>query len=98
MLRGPIYGCWVLEQHLGLLDARGELSWGWDTAPSPRSCLYLQIRVQNPDEGADLGIAGTFQDDESSGSVLTPVEGSQEGEAEPGCNSGWDSLGCTAQS
>lgn len=87
-------GCWAPGQ-------RGELSWGQDTAASPRNWLYLQIRVENPDEGADLGIAGTFQDDESPRSILTPVEESQEGQAEPGWNSGWEfsvALGCTAQS
>lgn len=72
--------------------SRGELCWGWDTAAPPRNWLYLQIRVENPDEGADLGIAGTLQDDESSRSILTPAEESQEVQAEPGWNSGWDSL------
>lgn len=84
----------IPEQALGccIPGEREELCWGRDAAASPRNWLYLQIRVENPDEGADLGIAGTLQDDESSRSVLTPAGESQEGQAEPGWNSGWDSL------
>lgn len=88
MLRGHFHGCWDAGA-----EGRGQSCAGDDAAASPRSWLYLQICVENPDEGADLGIAGTFQDDESSRSILTPAEEeSQEGQAEPGWNSGWDSL------
>lgn len=57
--------------------------------PHPGIAFYLQICVENPDEGADLGIAGTFQHDESSRSILTPVEEKPRGS---GWNPGRDSL------
>lgn len=93
----------IPEQALGccIPGEREELCWRRDTAASPRNWLYLQIRVENPDEGADLGIAGTLQDDESSRSVLTPAGESQEGQGRGRLEFrlGFSvALGCTARS
>jgi len=80
----PLAGTAVGGSGEQVLSTQPALRWGcWrallGTGYSRSACasannrLYLQVRVENPDERADPGVAGTFQHDESSGPVLTPA-------------------------
>lgn len=61
---GDVGACWRAPRGTG---------YGHSARASAEKWFYLQVRVENPDERANPGVAGTFQYDESSGSVLTPV-------------------------
>lgn len=53
----------VLWGARAVLGARHTLTW---------NLLYLEVRVEDPEEGAHFGIAGTFQHNEASWPVLAP--------------------------